>query len=245
MKLTHAIVLAAGLGTRMRPLTHTLPKPLIKVAGKPLIDWCLDWLVEGGIKNVVVNASYLADQIETHLASRKVIISREEPKPLETGGGIAHALHQLGTQPFLSMNGDAILPAQKIHPVARLQQAWTTELDFLMLLVSRESAIGWSGNGDFIVNEKGDIRRPRQGEEAPYIFTGVEIIHPRAFEGCPQGAFSLGILWRQREGEGGWYKHIRAVVHDGPWINVGDLKGLKQAEAYFKNSEFRVQSSGN
>lgn len=235
LKLTHAIVLAAGLGTRMRPLTNALPKPLIEVAGKPLIDWCLDWLVEGGIEHAVVNSSYLADQLDEYLATRKVphiLLSREEPAPLETGGGIAKALPKLGVLPFLAMNSDAIFPTQEKHPIARLKEVWADDLDFLMLVVPKEKAVGWSGNGDFIMDAKGRIRRPREGEAAPYIFTGVEIIHPRAFDGCSQGAFSLNKLWQQRMGEGGWYQRMRAVAHDGPWINVGDLDGLKQAEAY-------------
>lgn len=237
MKLTHGIVLAAGLGTRMRPLTNTLPKPLIPVAGKPLIDHCLDWLVDAGLSEVVVNSSYLADQLDTYLHTRKtprITLSREEPAPLETGGGIAKALPRLGAQPFLAMNSDAIFPKQKQHPVERLQEAWSEDLDFLMLVVPRAKAVGWAGQGDFILDEKGRLRRPQSTEDAPYVFTGVEIMHPRVFEGCPLGAFSLNHLWKQRQGEGGWYKNMRAVIHDGAWVNVGDLDGLKQAEAYLR-----------
>lgn len=236
MKLTHAIILAAGLGTRMRPLTETLPKPLIPVCGKPLIDWCLEWLLAADIAQVVVNSSYRAQQLEDHLTTREephIQFSREEPAPLETGGGIVKALPMLGDGPFLSMNSDAIFPAQAIHPITTMCNAWSDDLDFVMLLIPKVRAIGWEGQGDFVMDEAGRIRRPRAGEDAPYIFSGVEIIHPRVFEGCPSGAFSLSKLWAARVEADGWYRAIRAVVHTGDWLNVGDLPGLDAAEHYF------------
>ncbi|MES2983771.1 MAG: nucleotidyltransferase family protein [Pseudomonadota bacterium] len=234
MRLERAIILAAGLGTRMRPLTNSMPKPLIPVAGKPLIDWCLDWLCDAGIDSVVINTSYLAEQLEAHLVGEpSVRFSREEGGPLETGGGIAKALPLLGDAPFLALNSDAIFPPMPIHPIHTLQQAWRDDVDFLMLLVPIAQAIGWDGaRGDFIMDEQGRIRRPRDGEAAPYIFTGVEIIHPRVFAGCPQGAFSLSTLWKRSQEADGWHSRIRAVVHDGPWLNVGDLAGLEKAQAY-------------
>ncbi len=231
----HAIVLAAGLGTRMRPLTDALPKPLIQVAGKPLIDWCLDWVAGAGIAQAVVNTSYRAEQLEEYLARRKkpkLSISREVPAPLETGGGIVKALPLLGEAPFVAMNSDAVFPAQKTHPLSQLAKEWEDTLDFLMLVVPRVQAIGWSGNGDFVVDEKGRLRRPAAGEDAPTIFTGVEIIHPRVFKHAPTGAFSLSVLWDQRRQQDGWYGRMRAVTHEGAWLNVGDLAGLKAAEEY-------------
>ena len=235
MTLTHAIILAAGLGTRMRPLTDALPKPLIDVAGKPLIDWCLDWVKAAGITHSVVNSSYLAAQLESHLSGRSgVQFSREEPVPLETGGGILRALPLLGDVPFLAMNSDAIFPPQPVHPVTRMQTAWSDDIDFLMLLVPRDKALGWEGNGDFVTNDAGQIRRPRVGEDAPYIFTGVEIIHPRVFTDCPEGSFSLSHLWKRSLRADGFYGRIRAVIHDGDWLNVGDLAGLAAAQKYFQ-----------
>lgn len=230
-----AIVLAAGLGTRMRPLTETLPKPLIPVAGKPLIDWCLDWLGDGGVTRAVVNTSYRAAQLEEHFLGRmqpRITVSREEPSPLETGGGIKKALPLLGDKPFIAMNSDAILPAQEKHPLARLARAWDDALDFLMLVVPREQAIGWQGPGDFVVDGSGRLRRPHPNEEAPYIFTGIEIIHPRVFRDTPEGPFSLSLLWDARRDSEGWYRQMRAVAHEGPWLNVGDLAGLAAAETY-------------
>lgn len=235
LKLTHAMVLAAGLGTRMRPLTNTLPKPLIIVSGVPLIDYCLDWLAAANISQIVINTSYRADQLEAYVATRvhpKILLSQEGEPPLETGGGVAKALPLLGDAPFLVMNSDAIIPRQPIHPISRMVDAWCEDIDFLMLLIPREKAIGWQGQGDFVMDDAGRIRRPRAGEDASMIFSGVEIIHPRAFVGCPQGAFSLSRLWNAQKDVDGWYPRVRAIIHTGDWLNVGDLAGLAMAEAY-------------
>ena len=235
MNLTHAIVLSAGLGTRMRPLTNAMPKPLIPMNGKPLIDHCLDFLRSASIRDVVINTSYRAQQLEDYLASRTaptIHFSREEPAPLETGGGIAKALPLLGSEAFLAMNSDAVFAPTAIHPITRMCDAWGEDVDFLMLLIPKSHAIGWEGRGDFVADDAGHIRRPVEGEDASYIFSGVEIIRPEVFEGCPEGAFSLSKLWNARLGEGGWFTRIRAVIHEGDWLNVGDLAGLAAAEAY-------------
>lgn len=236
LELKKAMVLAAGLGKRMRPLTLELPKPLIPVAGKPLIDWSLEWLQEAGITEVIVNTSYLAEKLEAHLAGRyspHIRFSREAPQPLETGGGIKHALPLIGAAPFLVMNSDNIYQREKgaVHPVHHLAKAWREDLDFLMLLAPRERAVGWTGGGDFIRDENGRIRRPRAGEDAPYIFTGVEIIHPRIFADSPEGAFSLNVFWQRLTGEGGWIERVSSIIHEGTWLNVGDLEGLNHTEA--------------
>jgi MurNAc alpha-1-phosphate uridylyltransferase len=238
MNITHAIILAAGLGTRMRPLTNSIPKPLIPVRGVPLIDWCIDWLSRASIGDVVINTSYLAAQLEAYLATSthpRIHFSREEPGPLETGGGIAKALPLLGDAPFLAMNSDAIFPSEAVHPVARMCAQWSDDIDFLMLLVPKAQAVGWEGRGDFVMDDGGRIRRPREGEDAPYIFTGVEMIHPRVFANCPEGAFSLSKLWNAHVDADGWFTRIRAVVHTGTWLNVGDLAGLAVAEDYLGN----------
>lgn len=237
LPLTHAMILAAGLGTRMRPLTNDLPKPLIPVGGKPLIDWCIDWVEAAGISRVIVNSSYRAEQLEAHLATRTsphITVSREGAPPLETGGGVMKALPLLPHAPFLTMNSDAIFPPTPHHPIRLLQEAWDDDLDFLMLLAPTARAYGWEGNGDFILNEHGEIRRPRAGETAPYLFTGVEIIHPRVFTDTPAGAFSLSQLWKQSARADGFHTRIRAVVMEGDWLNVGDLAGLAAAEAYLQ-----------
>lgn len=229
------MILAAGLGTRMRPLTNTLPKPLIPVGGKPLIDWCIGWLEDGGINEVVVNTSYLADKLESYLSLRKsptIHISREEPKPLETGGGVLKALPMIGDAPFLVMNSDNIYLDNGTHAIQKMIDVWDDDTDFVMLMHPTTSAIGWGGNGDFIVNSEGRIRRPKTGEAAPFIFTGVELIHPRVFVDCPDGAFSMTQLWKRSEGADSWHTRIKAVTFEGTWLNVGDLKGLEAAEAY-------------
>jgi MurNAc alpha-1-phosphate uridylyltransferase len=234
LKLQKAMILAAGLGKRMRPLTLTLPKPLIPVAGKPLIDWSIDWLVEGGITDIVVNTSYLAESLESYLSLRKfpsIHFSREAPAPLETGGGIRHALPLMGTSPFLVMNSDNIYRNGVTQPIQQLVQHWSNDIDFLMLLQPKITAVGWSGNGDFIRDASGRIRRPRQGEDAPYIFTGVEIIHPRIFSDGPDGAFSLNWFWQKLTAPDGWIGRVGSIVYDGTWLNVGDLEGLKHTEA--------------
>jgi MurNAc alpha-1-phosphate uridylyltransferase len=235
MKMHKAMILAAGLGTRMRPLTNAMPKPLIPVAGKPLIDWSIEWLEGGGISDIVVNTSYMADSLEQYLALRKqpaIRISREEPAPLETGGGILKALPMIGDMPFVVMNSDNIYLNASRHPIEQIVDVWDDSCDFVMLLQPKDTAIGWSGNGDFVINEKGQIRRPKQGEDAPYIFTGVEMIHPRVFVDCPNGPFSLNLLWKRLEQTDGWHHRIKAVVFDGVWLNVGDLAGLEAAERY-------------
>ena len=239
MRLTRAIILAAGLGTRMRPLTDSLPKPLIQVAGKPLIQWCTDWLAAGGITQAVVNTSYRAEQLESYLAAPNALriqCSREDPVPLETGGGILQALPLLGDAPFLAMNSDAIFAPHQPHALRQLCDAWNdVSDDFLMLVVPRGQCIGWEGKGDFILNDHQQIRRPKAGEDAPYVFTGVEIIHPRVFVDCPDGPFSLSLLWKRSLQPDGFHRRIRAVIYAGDWLNVGDMAGLKSAETYFGN----------
>lgn len=233
-----AIVLAAGLGKRLRPITLTTPKPLVRVGGKPLIDWALDQLQAEGISEVVVNTSYLYEQVEAHVAQRMhpaISLSRELPEPLETGGGIKQALPLLGGEPFLVLNSDTIcLDGPDATAISRLRGAWDADLDFLMLVQPLERAVGFYGSGDFVVDAQGYVRRPEEGENAPYVFTGIEIIHPRVFEGSPDGAFSLNRLWDHLKGEDGWFRRIRAVVHDGDWLHVGDARGLREVEAYLR-----------
>jgi MurNAc alpha-1-phosphate uridylyltransferase len=226
MKLETAMILAAGLGTRMRPLTLTRPKPLIELGGKPLIDWCLEWLRDGGITRAVVNSSYLADQLDAHLQKSTILpelhLSREEPPALETGGGVLKALPMLGDMPFLTMNSDAVFTATPEHPLQQMVKAWRDDKDFLMLLVPISRIIGGEMRGDFMRLEDGRIRRPREGEVAEYLFTGVEMMHPRVFTQCPEGPFSLSDLWNRSRDEDGVYHRIRSVVYDADWLNVGN-----------------------
>jgi len=233
-----AIVLAAGLGTRLRPLTLTTPKPLVRVGGKPLLDWALDQLEAAGVDEIIVNTSYLHAMVEAHLQERqtpRIHISRELPQPLETGGGIAKALPMLGQEPFLVLNSDTICMNGAVVPaLERLRAAWDDSLDFLMLMQPLARTVGFYGEGDFIIDEAGHMRRPGPDEKAAYVFTGIEMIHPRAFADAPEGAFSLNVLWNRLRDADGWHRRMRAVVHDGDWLHVGDARGLREVEAYLR-----------
>lgn len=236
---TKAIVLAAGLGTRLRPLTLTTPKPLVHAGNKCLLDWALDQVAAAGIKEAVVNTSYLYEKVESHLQQRqgqpRIHISREVPQPLETGGGIARALSYFGDAPFVVLNSDTICIDGATPALERLWAAWEKhdDIDFLMLFHPLEKAVGFYGKGDFVLREDGALRRPEEGESAPYVFTGIEIIHPRAFRDYPDGPFSLNLLWNRLKRPDGWYERMAAIVHDGDWLHVGDMQGLQDVEAYF------------
>lgn len=225
------MVLAAGLGTRMRPYTDDLPKPLIKVAGKPLIDWTLDRFAAAGVRRAVVNVHYRADQMEAHLARRRrpqVFISDERALLLETGGGLKKARALLGAAPVYCSNTDAILVDDGVEPCAALATAWRDdETDVLLLLVPAGKASGYDGAGDFELD--GDTPRRRAGAAAPFVFTGLQILRPSLLDGAPDGPFSTRLLWDKATAAG----RMRAIVHDGPWMHVGDPAGLALAETFF------------
>lgn len=232
-----AIVFAAGLGKRLRPLTEHTPKPLIPVGGRTMLDRALDVLAEGGVKKAVVNAAYLGEQILEHVALRPGLphlIPSPESAPLETGGAVRHAWAHLYQGPFFAMNSDIVLLPGGEQPVARLREAWHDSLDALLLVIPRERATGYDGAGDFFVSEQG-VPRFREASEptAPYVFTGLQLLHPRLFTDLPEGPFSLNLLYRRLcEAEGN--HRIRAQIHDGDWLHVGDPAGLALAEDYFR-----------
>jgi len=235
MKYMNAIVLAAGLGTRMRPLTDTIPKPLVQVGKKPLIDHVLDWFASGGVSETVVNTHYLAEKLESYLSQRtlpKVIFSHEETL-LETGGGILNALPLLGDQPFFSANSDTICVNGKKHALSRLLAAWDdASMDVLMLLHPVSKAVGYDGEGDFFLRADGVVVRRGEATSAPYVFTGIQMIHPRLFADAPEGAFSLNVLYNRGMLEDGALPRIRAIVHDGEWLHVGTPDSIAEAAAY-------------
>ena len=225
-----AMVLAAGLGTRMRPLTDSQPKPLIKVAGKALIDYTLDRFAAVGIENAVVNVHYLADLLEAHLAERttpEIKISDERECLLETGGGITKALPLLGKEPIFCTNTDAILFDDANNEACRtLIEAWIPkEMDALLLVTPHSAASGYDGAGDFHLKENGHLAW-RDGASAPYIFTGLQIIKPSLFHGHKVEPFSLKSIWEKAHKKGRLY----GVVHSGAWMHVGDPEGLEVAE---------------
>lgn len=232
-----AMVLAAGRGERMRPLTDTIPKPLVPVAGKPLIDWQLDLLSEAHVPTAVVNVAYLGHLIEAHLKKRNdphIIISREE-EALETGGGIKKALPLLGDAPFFALNGDVILKTGVQSPLARLTEWWDDEeMDALLLLQPRGQATGYHGKGDFFLSGEGALRRREQHEDAPFVFSGVQVLHPRLFSGSPEGKFSMNLLYNKQMKQDGTLNRIKGLSHDGGWYHVGDMASIRLAEDKLK-----------
>ncbi len=236
------MILAAGLGTRMRPLTDDTPKPLIEVAGKALMDYTLDRLAEAGIDKTIVNVHYLADQIEAHCAKRKnpkIIISDERQQLLETGGGLLKAAPLIGNDPFYCCNTDAILQNSKSkNALTRLQEFFDPEkMDAALLLCPLNSASGYDGHGDFSLSA-GDIFGPLQWrddspEDAPlYIYTGYQILHPRLLHGPANTPFSAKTFWQTAMAKSRAY----GLVHDGKWMHVGDPQGLKLAQKELQNT---------
>jgi Nucleoside-diphosphate-sugar pyrophosphorylase involved in lipopolysaccharide biosynthesis/translation initiation factor 2B, gamma/epsilon subunits (eIF-2Bgamma/eIF-2Bepsilon) len=225
-----AFVLAAGLGTRMQPLTEAVPKPLLRVNGRALIDHALDRISDAGIATAVVNVHYLADILEAHLAKRsrpRIEISDERHVLLDTGGGVARALPSLGPDPFVIYNSDSLWIDGARSNLQRLLDAWDGEqMDSLMLLAPARASLGYDGRGDFAMTGDGRLSRRAQDGEAPYVFAGVSIAHPRMFEGAPQGAFSLNRLWDRAIDLGRLY----GTRLDGTWMHVGTPTALAEAE---------------
>lgn len=225
-----AMVLAAGLGKRMRPLTASQPKPMIRVAGKPLLDHALDRLAEAGIGRAVVNVHYLADAIEAHVRSRKVpavTISDERALLMETGGGLV-AAQDLLPDPFFCVNSDNIWldgPRDAFHD---LSQAWNPErMDALLLVVRHTAALNFQGKGDFHMDGNGRLARRRSGRIAPFIFTGIQLVSKRLLRDAPQGPFSTNVLWDRAIEEGRLY----GVVFTGQWFEVGTPQAIAPTEA--------------
>lgn len=224
-----AMILAAGLGTRMRPLTDRRPKPLIEAAGRTLIDRTLDRVEEAGIPRAVVNLHYLPEMMRGHLADRPtplIELSDESDELLETGGGIVRALPILGERPFVAINSDNIWLGERV--LAPLLEAWNpATMDVLLLLVPKETAIGYTRDGDFSLDEAGRLVRRGDCPTAPYVFSGAQIIKPEVFAGAPSGPFSLNIIWDKVIASG----LASGIVHNGGWCDVGTPEGLGRAEA--------------
>lgn len=234
MTPTRAMVLAAGLGLRLRPLTESRPKPLIAVAGRTLLDRALDRLVEAGIAEAAVNLHYLGHMIEAHLAGRpapRITLSREDAQLLETGGGVKKALPVLGDAPFYVVNADIAWTDGATPALRRLAAAWRdAAMDALLLLHPVAAATGYDGAGDYACDGDGEaaeaLRRRRERPSAPYVFTGVQLLHPRVFAGAPEGPFSLIRLYDAAEAAG----RLFGIVHDGEWHHIGTPAGLAVAE---------------
>jgi MurNAc alpha-1-phosphate uridylyltransferase len=225
-----AMVLAAGFGTRMRPLSSRIPKPLVKVGDRALIDHCLDGLAEAGVETAVVNVHYLADLVEAHVAGRaspSVVISDERDALLDTGGGIKQALPLLGPEPFILRNSDSFWLEGVRRNLDWLTMTWDGErMDGLLLLASTVPAVGYAGRGDFFLDKDGRLSRRRERTVAPFAYAGAAILHPRLLDGAPDGAFSLNKLF-DRAIEAG---RLFGARLDGIWINVETPKAVALAE---------------
>ena len=228
MMIHRAMVLAAGLGLRLRPITLSTPKPLVGVAGRAMLDRALDHLAIAGVQEMVVNTHWLADAIKEHLADRSDISLSHEAELLETGGGVAKALPLLGHEPFYVVNSDIIWTDGDVPALRRLAMAWRdADMDALLLLQPTKTAVGYEGKGDFFINAADVPRRRVDPEIAPLLFSGIQILHPRLFEGCPSGKFSLNVLYDRALAEG----RLFGMVHDGGWFHVGTPDALPQVEA--------------
>ena len=231
---TTAMVLAAGLGTRMRPLTNDRPKALVEVGGKALIDHVLDRLAEAGVEKAVVNVHWFADRLESHLAARTrpaIVISDERAELLETGGGLKKARPLLGDDPVFVANIDSVW-LDRGDALSDLIRLWDPErMDAALLLARREGSIGFEGGGDFFLDDDGALTFRGEAASAPYAYMGVHITRPDYADAGPDGPFSLSPLWRQSAAEGRLY----GCVLDGDWMHVGDPQARDEAEARLKD----------
>lgn len=231
-----AMVLAAGLGVRMRPITHSLPKPLVKIAGKTLLDWGLDSLEEAGVATAVVNVHYLPDQIVAHVISRKmpkVVISDERTGLLDSAGGIVKALPGLGSEPFFILNADTFWIDRGVSNLARLARNWdTARMDILLMLADPGSATGHSGGVDFLRDPKGRLTRAA-GATSGFIYAGAAIIHPKLFAGKPIEKSSLNRYFDEAIAAG----RLFGMPLEGSWITVGTPDAIALAEAAVAKAE--------
>jgi len=231
-----AMVMAAGLGTRMQPLTATRPKPLVKLNGTALIDYTLHRLAARNISPIVVNVHYLPGMLERHLANSpiaEVIIADERAELLDTGGGALANLDILGPEPFLVLNSDSLWIDDGEDNLCALVNLWDDDkMDCLMLLAPRQGSLGYSGDGDFNISADGKLQRRARGKKAPYVHTGCCLIHPRAFASAPRGAFSLNLLWDQAHEK----QRLYGLALKGQWLHIGTPEALRNAEEKLKQS---------
>jgi MurNAc alpha-1-phosphate uridylyltransferase len=231
-KPTRAMILAAGLGTRMRPLTNDTPKPMVKVAGRALIDHAIDRLVAAGVTMIVVNVHYHAEKLRQHLAGRRDVeirISDETDAILGTGGGIVRALPLFEGEPFFVHNSDSIWAEGYGHALERLKARWNPEeMDSLLMMASLVNSMGYEGRGDFLMDSEGRLTRVPEGKLSPFAYPGAAILHPRLFDDAPRGGFPLLMLWEKAIERG----RLFGMRLDGVWMHVGTPEALKEAEAF-------------
>lgn len=237
--LMHGMVLAAGLGLRMRPLTRNTAKPLLLLHGRSLLDRTLDRLEGAGVREAVVNAHWCADQVAAAVAARAEAVAsprihlQHEDELLETGGGVARALPRLGAGPFVVANGDSVWLDGPTPALARLAAGFdAARMDGLLLLVRAAQVEGEVGSGDFLLDPLGRLRRPKEREVAPYVFAGVQVLSHALFAGAPRsGAFSLNRLYDRAIAAG----RLHALVHDGIWFHLSTPPDLERAEALMRD----------
>ena len=226
-----AMIMAAGLGKRMRPLTATRPKPLIEVKGKALLDHVLEKLREAGVRKIVVNVHYLADALEAHLMSRdhglEVVISDERDLLMETGGGLVRAAPLIDCDPFLALNSDNLWIDGPADTLRLLASQWDdSRMDALLLLVPQARALNHKGIGDFHMDRAGRIRRREKSHVAPFVFTGIQMVSKRLLRDSPEGPFSTNLLWDRAIAEGRCF----GAVHQGLWFDVGTPQSIRLTE---------------
>jgi MurNAc alpha-1-phosphate uridylyltransferase len=232
-----AMIMAAGLGKRMRPLTATRPKPLIEVAGRPLIDHVIDRLAAAGVKKAVVNVHYMPDAIEAHLKAHcegmEVAISDERQLLLETGGGLVRAAPLIDSDPFLAVNSDNYWVDGPADTIRLLASQWNDEtMDALLLLVPLARARNHRGVGDFHMDRSGRIRRRSRSHVAPFVYTGVQMVSKRLLRDAPEGPFSTNILCDRAIEEGRCF----GAVHQGLWFDVGTPAAIGKTESALQDA---------
>ncbi|MEI9887830.1 MAG: nucleotidyltransferase family protein [Rhizomicrobium sp.] len=235
-----AMVMAAGLGTRMRPLTNDRPKPLVMVAGRTLIDHALDRLAAAGVTLAVVNVHYMAEMVKAHLASRhdlEIVFSEEHDALLGTGGGVVKALPHFKGEPFFVMNSDTVWVEGIGRALDRMIARWDPEaMDALLLMASMVTALGFEGAGDFNMDSLGRLSRVAERRLSPFAYPGVQIVHPRLFDAAPKGGFSTNRVWDIAIEKG----RLFGVRLDGVWIHVGTPQAVKDAEEFLADRRLAV-----
>lgn len=233
-KVTAAMIMGAGLGSRMRPLTNDRPKPLVSVGGKTLIDHSIDRLVAAGVTRIVVNLHYKAQMLRAHLSNRsdvEIVFSDETEQLLDTGGGVVKALPHFAGAPFFVINSDSIWVEGAAPALPAMLAAWDeSRMDGLLLLAQMKTAMGYEGTGDFALTGDGHVARARNHAAPHYAYPGVQIVHPRLFQGAPAGAFSTNVMWDRAIAAGTLF----GALLDGVWIHVGTPEARDEAEAYLR-----------
>lgn len=236
-----AMILAAGLGKRMRPITSTIPKPLVEVQNKALIDYGLDALARNGVERVVVNVHYMPDLMRAHLRKRRdmeVVVSDETDRLLESGGGIVRALPLLGEEPFYLLNADTFWIDGYRDNLDLMADLWDpASADMLLLIAEMRQSTGYDGRGDFVMDREGRLRRRAERNMSPFIYAGAAIMKPSTFHGMPEETFSLNRVFDALIET----DHLYGVRLDGLWLTVGTPKAVREADAAFLASTARVQ----